>query len=152
MTSAATELFSGLPLVFEKSSASNPADNPYREWELESVVALALLMVSQVDRLRATWFPADREDPSGFDWDRAKQVAGLYTQWLSAVEPIIAKMRLPESPIAKLNGSEELKARYSDVKLMSLDIDRVRESIESLEQGRGIPFDIAMEELRNNLR
>jgi len=152
MTSAMIELFSGLPLVFEKSSASDPADNPYREWELENTIGLALLMVSWVDRLRKSWFPADREDPSGFDWDRAKQVAGLYTQWLSAVEPIIAKMRMPESPIAKLNGAEELKARYRDVRLMSLDMDKLKQAIEQFERGEGIPFDVAMEELRNNLQ
>jgi hypothetical protein len=152
MATANTELFSGLPLVFEKSSASNPAENPFRDWELENVIASALLMVSRVDRLRESWFPKDNEDNSNFDWDRAKQVAELYKHWLSLVEPIISKMRQSWSVIAMLNGAEELKSRYFDVKLMSLDMDHLKRSIEQFERGEGIPFDAAMEELRNNLK
>ena len=76
MATANTELFSGLPLVFEKSSASNPAENPFRDWELENVIALALLMVSRVDRLRDSWFPATMKTlPISTGTERSKSLS-----------------------------------------------------------------------------
>jgi hypothetical protein len=152
MITASLDLLSSLPLVFEKSSAAGSADVAFRDWELENIVALALLMVSRVDRLRESWFPRDHEDASNFDWSRAEQVAELYKQWLGMVEPIVSKLRAREPRFEKLSGMEELKARYRDVKLMCLDMDHLKDSIGFFNSGGGIPFDVAMEELRNKLQ
>ncbi len=113
MATAFLELLSGLPLVFEKIAASNPAVYRSRDWELENIVALALLMVSWVDRLRETWFPKDKTDSSGFDWDRAKQVAELYKQWLSVVEPIISTMRIAEQSGRKTERRRRIEGPLS---------------------------------------
>ena len=119
--------------------------------ELEERIAFSLFLVSRIDRVRGFERHEDKFDPAAIDWDHAREVNDLYTRWLDAVEPTVSKLSALEKEYGKLDGAEELRARYRDVKLMSLDTDRAKSSIESLLQGKGIPFDRAMEELRNNL-
>jgi hypothetical protein len=149
MATADFELLTELRVISERSAvAPIPPEKSIGRRELEDRIAFSLFLVSRIDRVRRSVPRQEKFDPAAIDWDRARVVNDLYTRWL---EPIVSKMAALEQEYGKLDGSEDLRARYRDVKLMSRDTDRVKSSIESLLQGKGIPFDRAMEELRNNL-
>ena len=128
-----------------------PLVKPDGRRELEDRIAFALFLVSRIDRACGPASEDESFDPAKIDWDRVKALNELYTGWLEAVEPTVSKLKALEQEYGKLEGADELRVRYRDVKLMPRDTDRVRRSIESLVQGQGIPFDRAMEELRTNL-
>jgi len=153
MAASDFELLKELLAISERSAVARlPSEKSTGRRELEERIAFSLFLVSRIDRFGRFERQEGKFDPAAIDWGLAREVNDLYTRWLDAVEPTVSKLASLKKEYGMLDGAEELRAGYRDVKLMSLDTDRVRESIESLEQGRGIPFDIAMEELRNNLR
>ncbi len=66
--------------------------------------------------------------------------------------PVLDWIDQCEKAGSRVRRAAEFRDAWREVSLMSLDVDRARQAIDSLDRGEGIPFDQAMHGLRNRLR
>jgi hypothetical protein len=119
---------------------------------LEDVIGLGLHTLESMKRHNRKWSADVRSGETEFSWDDAERFAKAYGDWLQATRAILDAVALCEGRGFEVNGADRLRAASQDVSLMSLNTERLRASVESLQQGRGIPHATAMNELRDNLR
>jgi len=120
--------------------------------QLEDTIELMLSMLRSLRRHNERWAAHVQDVPGGFSWDTVRKFAELYRQWHRLSQRVLDAVGLCEAEGFVVQGADQLREESRQVALMSLDTDRVRRSIESLEEGRGIPFAQAMDELRDHLR
>lgn len=132
--------------------AEPPSEKISGRRELEDRIAFFLFLLSRIHRDCQLWSQGVQAKAVAFTWDDSREFSELYALWLNNVEPTVSKLSAFQGTYGPLEGAEKLRACYQNVKLMSLDTGRVRQSVESLLSGEGISFDSAMEELRANLR
>jgi hypothetical protein len=131
------------PISAEKRSAVR---------ELEDLLALLNFQLSRIDRTCERWSEAISAAAIEFNWDESRQLSALYQGWLDAAGRLPPHLSEWDAKYSPLRGAEEFWSNLRRVQLMSLDTDRTKRSIESLQQGKGSSFGSAMEELRHTLR
>jgi hypothetical protein len=134
-----------------KRAASRASEVRALAREVEDAVALLNFQLERIDHHCADWAQAISEDEIDFTWDLSKALSELYSGWLENAVRLAAVI---EGDIFRqhLRCGSQFSENLQRVKLMSLDTDRTKRSIESLKSGKGIPFERAMESLRDKLR
>jgi len=87
-----------------------------------------------------------------FSWQLIREFNEAYRWWLDHSNVLMGAVAAYEAENYRVEGADEFRTQIQDVSLMSLDIDRDRRSVASLEEGRGVPAKKAMDDLRNHLR
>jgi len=121
--------------------------------EVEDTIGLGLTILAGIRRHNKEWTREVERTPATFLWEDAEFFAGRYRWWHEKTAILLRVIEFCESDCGfVVDGASDLRQEHNEVSLMSLDTERVRESILSLEEGRGIPPKQAMNELRNRLR
>jgi len=121
-------------------------------WAVDDLVGLLLFVLQRLRRHNDRWARAVREERDSFSWDVARSLADAYRAWYETSQLAFKAVDACQRHGFAVGDAAQLREESRQVALMSLDTDRVRRSIESLEEGRGIPFAQAMDELRHHLR
>lgn len=86
-------------------------------------------------------------------WPETSDQARVYSLWLDATRRLLdGAVRDLEQMGFVVERADALRQACREVSLLPLDTDRVRRSLESLENGEGVPMEQAIDELRNRLR
>jgi hypothetical protein len=109
-----------------------------------------LSVLESLRRLTAEWAEATRKRPAvEFSWDIPDRFAEVYRRWQEFGGKMVEVVRAFEALGYAVEGADDLRNECREVSLMSLDIPRVRQSIDSLREGDGITLQQAMDELRH---
>jgi hypothetical protein len=119
---------------------------------LQDLIGFGLLTLDGIKRHNRQWTDSVRSGQTEFSWADSEHFAKVYLAWLRATLPILEVASRCEQRSCELERLDELRSAFEDVSLMSLDAQRLKSSVESLEQGRGIPHAKAMNDLRDSLR
>lgn len=120
--------------------------------DLEEVIEAGLALLAVFRASNERWADAVRAGRTGFSWDEARQLANRFQWWLDRSRPVLDWLDQCEKAGSRVRRAAEFRDAWREVSLMSLDVDRARQAIDSLDRGEGIPFDQAMHGLRNRLR
>ena len=120
--------------------------------EIEDAIQLGLMILANIRRHNEQWAREIDAAQTAFAWRDAERFAELYRWWRDRSEPLVDGIAACEAAGFSVTGSADFRDACRDVDLMSLGTDRVQASIESLNQGRRISFQQAMNGLRNSLR
>ncbi len=103
------------------------------------------LHILQRIRLRAErWGQGVEAGEVEFRWSESEGLAQMFRKWKEDSEQVLELLRACESMGLAVERSDEFRREFKDVCLMALDVPRVKQSIESLEAGRGIPLSQAI--------
>ena len=121
-------------------------------WLVEDGLRSGLSNLESLRRLTAQWAEETRGRPAAeYPWDAANRLAEVYRRWQKFGGMMLVAVRACEEQGYTIEGAGPFREACREVSLMSLDIPRVRQSIESLRQGGGIPLRQAIDELRNRV-
>ena len=120
--------------------------------EIEDAIQLGLMVLANIRRHNERWAQDIEISRVAFAWSDAESFAKLYRWWRERSELLLGAIDVCEASAIVVHGSADLRRACRDVDLMSLDTDRVRASVESLDRGLGIPLTQAMNGLRRSLR
>ncbi len=116
-------------------------------WLAEDALRFGLSVLESLRRLIAQWADQTRNRPAAeFSWAIPERLAAVYRHWQEVSGTMLELVRAFEELGYTIEGAGPLREAYREVSLMSLDIPRVRQSIESLREGRGITLQQAMDE------
>jgi hypothetical protein len=119
-------------------------------WMAEDAIRFGLSILESLRSLTAQWAEQTRaRPPAEFSWDVPDQLAEVYRRWQQGSTTTLDAVRGCEEAGYTVEGANQLREACREVSLMSLDIPRVRQSIESLQQGGGTTLRQAMDELRH---
>jgi hypothetical protein len=114
----------------------------------EDALRFGLSILDSLRRLTAQWADETRKRPAvEFSWDVPNRLAEVYRLWQQGSGPMLELVRGWEKQGYKVEGTDRFREACREVSLMSLDIPRVQQSIESLRQGGGTTLQQAMDEL-----
>lgn len=147
MATAEFNLLEELGQVSKKAIESDPS----LERQIEDTVALLNFLLARIDRNCERWSDAVVERAAPFEWSLSRDLAELYQSWLTLAHTLSAALDRSEA-FRQLQHVDEFREGIRRVSLMSLDTDRTKRSVESLQQGRGMSLDTAREWLRDKLR
>jgi hypothetical protein len=119
---------------------------------LEDSIRLGLTMLANFHRATDCWNAEVERDGRCFSWDRVQELATAYRWWLERTALLLQAITDCEGSGYQIDDAETIRNAYREISLMSLDIPQVRQSLESLEQGRGKRMAQAFDELRDHLR
>lgn len=120
--------------------------------EIEDAIHLGLMILANTRRHYERWAKDIESSQIAFTWDDAENFAKLFRWWRERSGLLLGTLKVCEVNGFTVDGSADFRAACRDVDLMSLDTDRVRASVESLNQGLGTSLTQAMNGLRNSLR
>ena len=120
--------------------------------EIEDAIHLGLMILANIRRHNERWAKDIESSRLAFAWNDAESFAKLFRWWRDRSELLLGAIEVCEVNGFAVHGSVDFRQACLDVDLMSLDTDRVRASVESLNQGAGTSFAQAMNGLRNSLR
>jgi hypothetical protein len=120
--------------------------------DVEDLIELGLAMLNSIRRRNQSWDNSIRESKEAFSWDDSERFATAFQLWTLATRRILRLAQYFESKGFEVRGAAMLGDAFRHVSLLSFDVKRLRASFESLEQGRGIPREKALNELRDHLR
>lgn len=114
-------------------------------------IALALFFYDQLKELCEEYA---KLPPGALNAEQNAVIAGVFAKWISATSTFINDYALhsASSRFSTLPGVPALLEAYKDVSLMSMPSERVQRSFASLNSGRGMSFEEAMNVLRDELR
>ena len=119
-------------------------------WLVEDALRFGLSILESLRRLTAQWAHQTRKRPAvEFSWDVPERLAEVYRRWQRFSGTMLEAVRGCEEMGYTVEGAGQLREACREVSLMSLDIPRVRQSIDSLREGAGITLQQAMDELRS---
>jgi hypothetical protein len=121
-------------------------------WTVDDLVSLLLFVLQRLRRHNTRWAQDVQKERGLFSWELARSFADAYRAWYETSQLALKAVDACQRHGFSVSEAAQLREESRQVALMSLDLDRVRRSIESLEAGRGIPFAQAMDELRHHLR
>ena len=152
MATSEFDLLTELGQISRRAAATPLAiEGPQVARQLEDVVALLNFQLSRIDNVCERWSGAIAENAALFSWDDSKKLSELYKGWLGVAETIAPHLHAWVVRLGELPGAPEFQANLRRIQLMSLDTERSKRSIDSLEQGKGTPIDHAAEELQSTL-
>ncbi len=120
--------------------------------DIEEAISIGLAILNNIRRRGSQWANDVERGETSFSWDEARQLDDLYRWWLERSTRLLAAIDSCESKRYKVDGADDFRRANLDLSLMSLDTNRNRQSLESLQTGHGMPSKQAMDELRNSLR
>ncbi len=120
--------------------------------EMEDAIQLGLMVLANIRRHNERWAKDIEGSRTVFSWDDAEGFARLFRWWRERSESLLKGIKRSEANGFAVEGSADFRQACREVDLMSLDTDRVRSSIESLQNGSGTNVKQAMNGLRNHLR
>ena len=120
--------------------------------DIEEAISIGLAILANIRRRSSRWTSDVERGQISFSWEEAGALDDLHRWWLERSAPLLAAIDSCESKRYKVDGADDFRRANLDVSLMSLDTNRNRQSLESLQTGPGIPSKQAMDELRNSLR
>lgn len=119
-------------------------------WLAEDAIRFGLSILESLRHLTAQWADQTRGRPAEeFSWDAPERLAAVFRQWQEFGGTLLELLRALDELGYKVYGAGLLGEACREVALMSLDIPRVRQSIEALQEGRGITLQQAIDELRH---
>jgi hypothetical protein len=120
--------------------------------EIEDAIHLGLMILANIRRHNERWAKDIESSRISFTWEDAESFANLFRWWRERSELLLGAMKVCEASGFAVEGSADFRKACLDVDLMSLDMNRVRASVESLNEGPGTSLTQAMHGLRNSLR
>ncbi len=118
--------------------------------EIEDAIHLGLMILDNIRRHNAQWAKDIESSQVAFKWNEAEHFATLYRWWRERSESLLAGLKVFEINGFAVHGSVDFRKACLEVDMMSLDMERVRASVESLNKGRGTSLTQAMNGLRNS--
>ena len=100
-------------------------------------IQLGLMILTNIRRHNERWAKDIESSRIAFTWDDAESFAKLFRWWRERSELLLRALKVCEANGFAVDGSADFRKACLDVDLMSLDTDRVRASVESLDQGPG---------------
>jgi hypothetical protein len=120
--------------------------------DVERAVRFGLFIIDDLQLQNARWAEDVRHGAEPFSWEMAERFAAGYQWWLERGRLVLDAIAECERAESDVEGAARFREKYREISLLPLDISKVRRSIESLEQGRGISRAQAMYALRNPVR
>jgi hypothetical protein len=120
--------------------------------EIEDAIQLGLTVLANIRRHNEHWAREIEFSRVVFSWKDADKFSQLFRWWREKSEALLRAVKRHEASGFSVAGAADFHEACRDVDLMSLDTDRVRTSIESLESGNGTSLAEAMNGLRNRTR
>jgi len=120
---------------------------------VEDVIRYGLMLLATIRRHNDVWAREVSAGATEFSWDTARDFAEHYSWWLKKTKAILQIVHRCETQCCfEVEGADELRQEFQEVSLMSLDTERAKQSIMSLDAGEGISAEQAMNVLRDHLR
>ena len=120
--------------------------------DIEEAIEIGLAILNNIRRRGEHWAREVEEGRVLFSWDGSQEVAELYRWWQSRSANLLQAIEACEREHYQVEGADRFRDALRDVSLMSLDVDRDRQSLASLATGSGIPAKEAMDALRRGVR
>jgi len=120
--------------------------------DVEDLISLGLTVLASLRRWTEVLARNLEYGQTEFSWEESGSLAELFRQWLGHSTTLAKLIEDCESLAYDIAGADNFRRECREVSLMSLDVDKVRRSIDSLRAGQGTPSGQAMDELRHNLR
>ncbi len=120
--------------------------------EIEEAVSIGLAILANIRRRSDRWADDVERGKIPFSWEEARDLDELHKWWLQRSALLLEAIDFCESKHYKVDSADQFRQSNLDVSLMSLDTDRNRQSLESIQSGRTITSKQAMDELRSCLR
>jgi hypothetical protein len=120
--------------------------------DLEEGIRIGLVILTNIRCRHETAIAEVEQGGSPFSWDGLRDFDEAYRWWLDRSKLLLEAASACEAENYAVDGADDLRREVRDVSLMSLDAERDRQSVGSLEEGRGVPSRKAMDELRDRLR
>jgi phage-related protein len=117
----------------------------------QDTIELGLFIYHRLQAHSRSWVTEIEQGVAEFSWQDSQTFSDAFASWLESSKAILAVIQ-KQAYVDKLLSLDEFRSAVRDVSLMSLDTQRVKESIESLESHKGRSFEQGIEELRNRLR
>ena len=118
--------------------------------EIEDAIQLGLMILANIRRHNDRWAKDLESSPGAFSWEDAESFARLFRWWREKSESLLGGIKSREASGFAVDGAAHFRQACREVDLMSLDVDQVRASIESLQSGSGMSLTQAMNGLRNS--
>lgn len=115
---------------------------------IEDAISFGLTILKSIQRHNEVWASQIERGLVEFNWDDAKKFANWYSWWLERSKLLLAAVEESEKHGFSVEGANIFREQIIDISLLPLDIDNTKKSIESLEEGKGIPLRRAIDELR----
>ncbi len=120
--------------------------------DIEEALSIGLAILANIQRRSDRWADDVERGRISFSWEDARELDELHKWWLKRSALLLEAIDFCESKHYKVDSAEQFRQANLDVSLLALDTDRNRQSLESIQSGRGKPSKQAMDELRNSLR
>ena len=154
MSDVSRQVFGPLGAFFpsEHGEAWKPAhDAAMACRNLEEAIGNALGFYGLIHEANKRWAKAIDSGAASFSWSIAEQFAGAYRWWRDGAVALENAVAESERQGFEVERAQEFRDAIREVSLLPLDVDRVKSSIVALKNGKGVPFEQAMDELQDNL-
>ena len=154
MSDASRQVLGPLGAFFppEHGEAWKPAhDDAMACRDLEEAVDNALGFYRLIHKANKRWAKAIDSGAASFSWSIAEQFAAAYRWWLDGAALLESAIAESERQGFEVEGAQEFRDAIREVSLLPLDGNRVKSSIVALKNGKGVPFEQAMDELQDHL-
>jgi len=119
--------------------------------DLDEAVANCLAFYTLIHGANQRWADAIDSGATSFSWSAAEQFAAAYRWWHQGATLLEQAIAESERRGFEVEHAQEFRDAIREVSLLPLDVDRVKSSIAALKNGKGIPFEQAMDELQDHL-
>jgi hypothetical protein len=120
--------------------------------DIEDAIGIGLSILESIRRRGEHWAREIEDGGAQFSWDQSRELAEQYRWWLEPSTVLLEAIDACERENYQIQNARRFRDAYQDVSLMSLDVDRDRQSLASLATGSGIPAKEAMDALRRGVR
>ena len=120
--------------------------------DIEEGIRLGLVILTNIRRRHEAEMIEIEDGNADFSWESFRDFNEAYRWWLDRSNLLLEAVSACEAENYRVDGADDFRREVQDVALMSLDVDRDRQSLTSFEEGRGTPSKQAMDDLRNRLR
>jgi hypothetical protein len=144
-----------LRLYGEQAETAESWKIPHEEamfcWSIEDTLDLGLSILASIRRHNQKWANAIEQGRFTFTWEMSNEFARQYGWWKTQSALVLRAIETCEAHGYSIGRADEFRHAYRDVCLLPLDTNRTRESVESLESGRGKSHAAAMNGLRDRM-
>lgn len=119
---------------------------------VEDCVAFGLFLLERIRHANASWAERMQASPDRFAWETAEEFGSYYRDWQQRSRKVLQCIARCERRGFQVEKADEFRHACQEVALLPLDVQEVREAVEALDQGRGIPFTSVANALRDRVR
>jgi len=117
---------------------------------IEDAIQLGLAVLDNIRRRNRAW-AREVENGAKVSWESSEAIAQWYRWWKERSTVLLRAIDSCEAHGYAVKEAKKFRAELRDVCLMALDTSRTKESVDSINSGRGISNTAAMSALRNHL-